>query len=83
MLGERCVAGLLCSEVLEGLSDYLDGALAPDVRANVEAHVRECDACARFGGRFAETFTRLRRTLLDEPVPDGVLARVRARLGGA
>ncbi len=80
MIGEQRVAGLLCSEVLAGLSDYLDGDLAPDVRGSVEAHVRACDACTRFGGRFAETVARLRCSLLDEPVPDDVLARVRARL---
>jgi anti-sigma factor RsiW len=83
MQGEQRVASLLCSEVLADLSDYLDGGLAPAARADIEAHVRGCDACARFGGRFAETVARLRRSLLDEPVPDDVLARVRARLGRA
>ena len=80
MTGERRVAGLLCSEILAGLSDYMDGALEPDVRTRVEEHVRGCDACARFGGRFAGTMARLRTSLLDEPVPEGVLERVRARL---
>lgn len=60
---EREVAGLRCGEVLAGLEDYLDGALAADVRARVEAHLRGCDVCVRFGGRYAGVVRGLRASL--------------------
>lgn len=60
MQGERHIGGLTCGEVLVRLSDYLDGALAAEERARVEAHVAGCDACERFGGAFAVAVKALR-----------------------
>ena len=40
--------GLTCHEVLDLLTEYLEGALAPVDRARVAAHLEECDGCARF-----------------------------------
>jgi hypothetical protein len=37
---ERIVpAGISCREVVELVTDYLEGALAPDVHARLEAHL--------------------------------------------
>jgi anti-sigma factor RsiW len=60
---EKVVGGLSCSEVLERLSDYVDGELAAEERARVEAHLRGCDACARFGGEFRSTVRALKAHL--------------------
>lgn len=60
---ERLVAGLRCREVLEKLSDYLDGELSAGQVAQVEAHVRGCDWCERFGGQFAGSVALLKREL--------------------
>lgn len=60
MKGERMVAGLRCGEVLERLSEYLDGHLTAESRARVEAHVADCTNCARFGGQFAAVVRGLR-----------------------
>jgi anti-sigma factor RsiW len=77
MKGERTVGGLRCSEVLEGLSAYLDGELAAAQRAAVEAHVRGCELCARFGGAFSAAITGLRSQLADaDDVPDEVARRL-------
>lgn len=66
---EREVAGITCGGVLAELADYLDDAVAPAVRARIEAHLRGCDQCERFGGAYAGTVKALRARLapgLDE-----------------
>ncbi|MCB9383428.1 MAG: zf-HC2 domain-containing protein [Bryobacterales bacterium] len=65
---QREVAGLYCFEVLEKLSDYLDGELEPGERQRLEAHVSGCDWCARFGGEMAGLVQAL-RIRLGEPEP--------------
>ena len=74
---EREVAGIRCFEVLAQLSDYLDGALPEAGCERLEAHVRGCDECARFGGRFSATVTALRENLGPPPaLPETVAARL-------
>lgn len=79
--GDRKVGELWCSEVLEALSEYLDGELPPDTVALVEAHVTRCDNCARFGAEFAGVVRDLRAGLGDAPpLASDVGARLRQRL---
>lgn len=78
---EREVAGIRCREVLEGLSAYLDGELPPSERTRVDAHLRACDRCQRFGGMVGAVVAALRRELADPPPLEAdVAARLRARL---
>lgn len=78
---EREVAGIRCGGVLALLGDYVDGGLGPAAVAQVEAHLRGCDWCTRFGTSYAETVAELRRQLADpEPVPAGVRRGLAARL---
>ena len=44
-----------CVEVVELISDYLEGALDPDLRARVEAHLAACDNCSMVLDQFRET----------------------------
>ena len=81
MRGERELAGLRCGQVLERLDGYLDGALEPSLRERLEAHVRGCDHCARFGGVYAATVQALRERLgTTEVLPCEVAARLDAAL---
>ena len=85
---DREVAGVRCTEVLDDLSAYLDGELSTARVARIEAHLRGCDWCERFGGRFAEAVTELRRRLGEPaPLPPGLHHRLMERLkeppGGA
>jgi|GEM_PF-323404 len=75
------IAGLWCDEVLAVLSDYVDGVLDDATRAQVEAHVQECDECARFGADFAAMVGAIRAQLASPPtVDDDVSARLFAAL---
>ena len=39
---------ITCRELVELVSDYLDGSLAEADRARFEAHVEICDACSTY-----------------------------------
>lgn len=77
---ERTVAGLRCGEVLEMLSDFIDGELDAPKRSRVEEHLRGCDWCERFGQRFTGIVTSLRRELRDSKMDGEVTARLRQLL---
>lgn len=75
------VAGLSCREVLEALSDFVNGTLSPDEVARIRLHLDACGTCTRFGGRFAGFIAVVRRELAAGPPLDAeVAARLRARL---
>lgn len=57
---DREVAGLRCSEVLAGLSDYVDGDLPASAVEQINAHLAGCDWCARFGADFVGGLGSLR-----------------------
>ena len=40
--------GLTCVEVVELVTDYLEGALSERDRARVEAHLAACDNCTHY-----------------------------------
>ena len=39
---------LSCQELVELVTDYLEGALAPEEHARFEAHLAECPGCDRY-----------------------------------
>lgn len=81
MAHDRMVAGLRCSQVLAELSEYVDHQLPGNRNEQIEAHLRGCDWCEQFGGRFSTTITSLRAQLAaTQPVSDPIRARLRLRL---
>jgi anti-sigma factor RsiW len=40
--------GISCREVVELVTDYLEGALAPDVHARLLAHLEACPPCVEY-----------------------------------
>jgi predicted anti-sigma-YlaC factor YlaD len=79
MAENRQVGGLFCFEVLERLSDYVDGELAPAQKAKVDAHLAGCDACTKFGGEFGAVVAALRKNVKrDEEPSSGALERLDA-----
>jgi anti-sigma factor RsiW len=40
--------GISCREVVEIVTDYLDGALSPEDQARMEAHLEACPPCVLY-----------------------------------
>ena len=51
----RKARGLACAEIVELVTEYLEGALQPDARARVEAHLSGCDGCAEYLAQIVRT----------------------------
>jgi predicted anti-sigma-YlaC factor YlaD len=68
MAHDREIAGIRCTQILNGLSDYLAGEVAQDTRVSIEAHLSECSWCEHFGGEFSAVVQQL-RVRLAEPSP--------------
>jgi anti-sigma factor RsiW len=60
--------GLTCHEVVELVTDYLEGALSEDARRRVEEHLSICDGCTRYLEQMRETI-RLTGMLTEEQIP--------------
>ena len=83
MAVEREVAGVRFGEVLADLSEYLDGELPAERRAQLEAHLRGCTVCERFGGSFSTAIQALRQEeTLEASEASNVFSRLRSRLEG-
>lgn len=81
MATEQEVAGIRCGEVLAELSDFLDGELPAERRAQVVAHLQGCEVCERFGGAFADAIHALRRGEVSHSSEESaVYDRLRVRL---
>lgn len=79
---DREVAGLTCRQVLERLSDYVDRELTGESRAVVEAHLRGCEECLRFGGAIGSMVAAIRGGLVAE-LPQGASQRLAAYLAAS
>ena len=59
--------GLACKEVVELITDYLEGALLPEKRAQLEEHVAGCPGCRNYIEQVRLTIVML-HNLAQEPV---------------
>jgi anti-sigma factor (TIGR02949 family) len=67
---------LSCKEVVELVSDYLEGAVSPSDRARFDRHVSTCDGCTNYLEQMRETI-RLTGMLTEEQVPVAQRERLR------
>ena len=58
-----------CQELVEVITDYLDGALSATDRARFEAHLGECDACGDYVEQFRQTIALTGRIEPEELPP--------------
>ncbi len=59
---------LNCKETVELVTDYLEGALLPELQAQLEQHLDGCPGCTTYLAQMRQTIQTL-RTLTDETTP--------------
>jgi anti-sigma factor RsiW len=52
---------LACQELVEVITDYLEGKLPPHDRARFETHLAECAGCHTYLAQMQQTIRALRR----------------------
>jgi len=70
--------GLTCQELVELVTDYLDGSLSRDDYARFEAHISGCTNCREYLAQFEQTIAvtgTLRENDLDPAARDALLAQ--------
>jgi anti-sigma factor RsiW len=66
------LGGLTCKEIVELVTDYIEGALPPDLRARFDRHMTACDPCVVYLEQMRQTIAALGK-LPEESVPQNVL----------
>lgn len=72
---------LTCAEVVELVTDYLDGVLDAETESRFLAHTAECDGCERYLEQFRETI-RLAGSLTPEAIDPVTRDRLLAAFRG-
>jgi anti-sigma factor RsiW len=80
MNDEQAAPGLTisCQEVVELVTDYLEGILDSDTAAEVEAHLGLCEGCNIYVQQMRATIRTLGRVPVDSLSPDAQADLVRA-----
>jgi len=60
---------LTCNELVELVTDYLEGALSEDERARFEEHLSLCTGCRNYLGQMRTTI-RVTGRLTEDAVPE-------------
>jgi anti-sigma factor RsiW len=66
---------MTCRQVVELMTDYLEGALSKADRAKFEEHIAGCDGCRAYLAQLKITRTVVGK-LADEPIPESVEAEL-------
>jgi anti-sigma factor RsiW len=77
---ERDLPEMPCRELVELITDYLEGRLSPVDRSRFEAHLDECEACRTYLDQFRRTIRvlgRLPEESLSAEARDTLLAAFR------
>ena len=66
---------LSCQQMVELVTEYLDGVMEPRRRARFEAHLAGCDGCRNYVEQFRTTVAVVGRLEVDD-VPEPVMAEL-------
>ena len=72
--------GLTCAEVVELVTDYLEGGLSDTDRARFDAHLSDCDGCTNYLDQMRVTIAvvgRVREDDLSDELKAGLLIAFR------
>jgi anti-sigma factor RsiW len=64
-----------CQEVVDLLSDYLDGDCAPEVKRSVDEHLADCPDCVAFVNTLRKSLV-MTRALSYSDIPNAVRVRL-------
>jgi anti-sigma factor RsiW len=65
-LGPRRPKAMMCRELVEVITDYLEGTISPAERARFEAHLAGCPHCTRYVAQFRTTIRETGRLRTDD-----------------
>lgn len=63
---------LVCQEVVELVTDYLEGAMPPRERARFESHIADCPNCRRYLAQMRTTLDVLGRIEAEAVAPEAM-----------
>jgi anti-sigma factor RsiW len=66
------LGGLTCKEMVELVTDYLEGALPLDMRRRFDQHLTACDPCITYVEQMRQTIATLGK-ISEESVPQPAL----------
>ena len=66
----QAVEHISCQEVVELVTDYLEGALSPEVKASFEHHLTLCDGCVFYVEQIRMTIAAVGRIGEEDVPPD-------------
>lgn len=66
------LGGLTCKEMVELVTDYIEGALPSDLRARFDRHLTACDPCVVYVEQMRQTIAAL-GTLPEESISPNAL----------
>lgn len=70
------LGGLTCKEMVELVTDYLEGALPPAMRIRFDQHLTGCDPCIVYVDQMRQTIATLGK-LPEESIPESALDTLR------
>jgi anti-sigma factor RsiW len=68
------VEQLSCQELIELVTDYLEGALPPEQRARFDEHLELCDGCTAYLEQIRVTITLVGRLTPEDVSPEAEAA---------
>jgi anti-sigma factor (TIGR02949 family) len=69
-----------CRKLLDTLSDYIDGDLAPELCAEIDRHIADCENCRVVVDTLKKTIYLYHETSKDVSIPADVRVRLYHRL---
>ena len=75
------MADLTCKELVELVTDYLEGSLSRRDRKRFESHIGGCTNCTAYVAQFKETI-RLTGTLREQDIPPEAAKELLALFNG-